>query len=179
MTPECFLEWMKALGVPLLAVVVSATVAVFSWWQVRIAREKLRRDLYDRRFAIYMAFHEMLVAFADKPYAYDFDPEMRKANAARAHSPLLLDMQLGNYLKGLHDEAFKLNTDRVLVSNPSMWTSPIEQGQKQAQLATGKLTFADKVPELVQEFEHFLKLDDFSKHKRKKRRVACSSSVLA
>jgi|SRR5579872_6007756 len=169
MTPECFLEWMKALGVPLLAVVVSATVAVFSWWQVRIAREKLRHDLYDRRFAIYMAFHELLVAFVDKPYEYDFDPELRKANAARAHSPFLLDMRLGNYLKGLHDEAFKLNADRALVSDPSMWASPIEQAQKGAQLATDKLTFTERVTELVHEFEYFLKLKDFSKRKREQR----------
>jgi hypothetical protein len=168
MTAECFLEWMKALGVPLLAVVVSATVAVFSWWQVRIAREKLRHDLYDRRFAIYMAFHEMLVAFADKPYAYDFDPELRKANAARAHSPFLLDMQLGNYLKGLHDEGFKLNVAKDLLRDQSSWT-PAERAQKGSQLGTDKLTFANKVTELVQEFEHFLKLKDFSKHGRKKR----------
>jgi len=93
MTAQCSLEWAKALGVPFLAVVVSGAVAVFSWWQVRIAREKLRHDLYDRRFAIYMAFHELLVAVSEKK---DWEPELRKAIAAWAHSPFLLDTQLGN-----------------------------------------------------------------------------------
>jgi hypothetical protein len=77
-------------------------------------------------------------------------------------------MQLGNYLKGLHDEAFKLNVAKDLLRDQSSWT-PAERAQKGSQLGIDKLTFADKVPELVQEFEHFLKLKDFSKHERKKR----------
>ena len=46
MTAQCLMEWAMASGVPLLAVVVSGVsvlaVSVFSWWQMRIAREKLR-----------------------------------------------------------------------------------------------------------------------------------------
>src|SRR5580704_1784783 len=80
MTAQCLMEWAKASGVPLLAVVVSGVsvlaVSVFSWWQMRIAREKLRHDLYDRRFEIYMAFHELLVAVVEKD---NVDAELRKA----------------------------------------------------------------------------------------------------
>ena len=83
MTAQCLMEWAMASGVPLLAVVVSGVsvlaVSVFSWWQMRIAREKLRHDLYDRRFAIYMAFHELLVAVVEKD---NVDAELRKAIAA-------------------------------------------------------------------------------------------------
>jgi hypothetical protein len=86
-----YLGWAKALGIPALA----AAIAFGSWWstrssnrwQVKIAREKLKHDLYDRRFAIYMAFHDLMVAVAEKS---DIDAELRKANAARAHSPLCL-----------------------------------------------------------------------------------------
>ncbi len=87
-----YLDWVKALGLPALAL----AIAFASWWssrssnrwQVRIAREKLKHDLYDRRFAVYMAFHELMVAVAEKS---DVDAELRKANAARAHSPFLVD----------------------------------------------------------------------------------------
>jgi len=72
------------------------------------------------------------------------------------------------YLKALHTEAFSLNATNKLVRDPSVWT-PAERVQKASQLGTDKLTFANKVTELVQEFEHFLKLKDFSKHERKKR----------
>lgn len=160
MNAQCFLGWAKASGVPLLAVVVSGAsvlaVSVFSWWQVRIAREKLRHDLYDRRFAIYMAFHELLIAMLEKT---DVDPELRKANAARAHSPFLLDAKLGRYLERMHTEAFRINATNKLVFEPSL--AAADRVQMAAQLGSDKLTFADRMTELVREFERFLKLRDF------------------
>ena len=59
--------------------------------------KNLRHDLYDRRFAVYMAFHELLVAVVEKD---NVDAELRKAIAAWAHSPFLLDAKLGDYLVG-------------------------------------------------------------------------------
>jgi hypothetical protein len=162
MVVQHFWEWAKASGVPLLAVVISGVsvmaVSGFAWWQVRIAREKLRHDLYDRRFSIYMAFHELLVAVLEKT---DVDPELRKANAARAHSPFLLDARLGDYLEKLHAEAFRINATNKLVFERSLPTP--ENIQLAAQLGSDKLTFANGVTELVREFERFLKLRDFSK----------------
>jgi len=160
MTAWCLMEWAKALGLPLLAVAVSVasvlSVSVFYRWQVRIAREKLRYDLYDRRFAIYMAFHELLVAIPEKD---DVDPELRKANAVRAHSPFLLDAKLGGYLEGLHTEAFRINATNKLVREPSPPT--VERVQMVSQLSSDKLNFSNRVTELVREFERFLKLTDF------------------
>jgi hypothetical protein len=157
------MKWAKALGLPLLAVAVSVASFwsgyLFSRWQVRIAREKLRHDLYDRRFAIYMAFHELLVAISEKD---DVELELRKANAARAHSPFLLDAQVGVYLQGLHKEAFRINETNKLVRGPDLWP-PVERAQKRSQLVSDKLHFANSVEELVQKFERFLKLTDFSK----------------
>jgi hypothetical protein len=145
-----------------LAVVVSGAsvliVSVFSWWQVRIAREKLRHDLYDRRFALYMAFHELLVAFTEKD---DVDAELRRANAARAHSPFLLNAKLENYLKGLHAAAFQLNGLNELALKGLLGRA--ETADLVLKLGPQKLDFADRIPELVREFEPFLKLRDFSK----------------
>ena len=103
------LEWLKASGIPALA----AAIAFASWrstrssnqWQVRIARQKLKHDLYDRWFAVYMAFHELMVAFTEKK---DVDTELRKANEARAPSPFLFDTEATEYFAGLHTEAFRL-----------------------------------------------------------------------
>ncbi len=150
--------WTKALGVPFLAVAVSFASYWSGRWQVRIAREKLRHDLYDRRFAIYIAFHDLLVAFTEKA---DVEAELRRANAARAHAPFLLDPQLGPYLEKLHDEAFRINAESELVRGRSDW-SPAEQAQRASQLGSDKLTFANRVPELVQKFE-CLRLTDLSR----------------
>jgi hypothetical protein len=162
MTAWGLLGWAKAFGLPLLAVAVSCAsvlaVSVFSWWQVRIAREKLRHDLYDRRFGIYMAFHELFVAICEKD---DVDPELRKANAARAHGPFLLDAKLATYLEGLHREAFRINATNKLIRDPTL--VPLELIRQASQLGSDKLNFANRVAELVREFERFLKLRDFSK----------------
>jgi len=164
MTAHCIMEWVKASGVPLLAVGVSGmsvlVVAVFSFWQVRIAREKLRHDLYDRRFAIYMAFHELLVAVVEKD---NVDAELRKAIAAWAHSPFLLDAKLGDYLVELHKEAFRIAAMPKLIRDLS--SMPIEQVKMAATLGPDKLAFGGRLTELVREFESFLKLKDFSKRR--------------
>ncbi|MGA2902670.1 MAG: hypothetical protein ABSD98_02485 [Candidatus Korobacteraceae bacterium] len=153
MTAQCLMEWAKALGLPLLAVAVSGAsvlaVSVFSWWQVRIAREKLRHDLHDRRFAD------------------DVETELRKANAARAHSPFLLKA-LGVYLEGLLKEAFRINATVKLLRDPN-WTqcqTPAQIDQQASQLSSDKLNFADRMAKLVEKFEHFLTLRDFSKPTR-------------
>jgi hypothetical protein len=156
------LEWTKALGLPALAVAVAFASCLSGYllgrWQVEIAREKIRHDLYDRRFAIYMAFHELLTAFTERP---DVEPELRKANAARAHSPFPLDSGLTEYLGGLHTEAFRMNAESKLVQDPSMW-SPQERVKRSAQLSQDKLTFANGIPELVSKFA-CLRLSDLQK----------------
>jgi hypothetical protein len=59
------LEWLKALGPLLLTVVVAYVTWHFQQWQVRLEKEKLGHQLYDRRFAIYKAFQKLLIALVD------------------------------------------------------------------------------------------------------------------
>ena len=156
-----YLEWVKALGLPALAL----AIAFASWWssrssnrwQVKIAREKLKHDLYDRRFAVYMAFHELMVAVAEKS---DVDTELRKANAARAHSPFLLDPDVTQYLEYRHAEAFRINATQNLFGDPGMG-SRAEQIEMASQQGSDKLAFANRIPELVEKFK-CLRLTDFS-----------------
>ena len=155
------MEWSKALGIPALAVSVAFASCLSGYllgrWQVRIAREKLRHDLYDRRFAVYMAFHGLLVAVTEKS---DVDTELRKANAARAHSPFLLDSEVTQYLDGLHRKAFRINQEAKLLQDPSMW-SPEERAKRGSLLGSDKLALANRIPELVEKLG-CLKLSDLS-----------------
>lgn len=50
------LDWVKALAPSSVALAVLVVTGLFYYWQVRLAKQKLRHDLYDRRFAIYTAF---------------------------------------------------------------------------------------------------------------------------
>jgi hypothetical protein len=151
-----WIEWAKALGIPILAVAVSFATYRSGRWQVRIAREKLRHDLYDRRYAIYMAFYHLLAAIGEKD---DIDAELREANAARAQSPFLLDRRLRAYLDRLYKEAFRINVESRLVHEQNLWSR--ERTARASQLGSDKLNLAGRTRELIQEFE-CLRLTDLS-----------------
>src|SRR5208282_4349068 len=51
---SCWTEFALRLAVPVATVLVAAFVAAITWHQWRINREKLRLDLYQRRFEIYL-----------------------------------------------------------------------------------------------------------------------------
>jgi hypothetical protein len=154
-------EWAKAFAGPLAtvlaALVVTFVTAFFAWRQWIVAKEKLRHDLYDRRFAIYTAFHKMLVAIVEKQ---DIEAELREANAARAQSPFLLDKQLGIYLEELGKEAFRINANTKLYTDPSF--APAERAARIAQLGSDRLYLCNRIDEMAKEFSRFLRLKDFS-----------------
>lgn len=150
------MEWAKALGIPILAVAVSFATYRSGRWQVRIAREKLRHDLYERRYAIYLAFHDLLVAIAEKD---SVDVELERANAARAQSPFLLDRRLGPYLDRLYKEAYRIQAENKLVYEQNLWSR--ERSARASQLGSDKLHLAGQMRELIHEFE-CLRLTDLS-----------------
>ena len=90
MTASCILEWLKAIGPVAVALAVLIATCWFYRWQIRLAKQKLRHDLYERRFAIYAAFRELLLAFIEKG-----DDEImaafRKASIARFEARFVLD----------------------------------------------------------------------------------------
>lgn len=161
-----FTESLRALPFPPLTVTVSCMAVAFSWLayrgQLSVQKEKLRYDLYDRRFAIYMAFHRLLLAVAENDNA---ENELREANAARAHSPFLLDLATAAYLQGLHDQAFRVDKTKTLVCKPDFATVQ-ERAVMATQLAKDKLALLNRVSELSQRFEPFLRLRDFSRRRR-------------
>ena len=158
-----WLELAKAFAAPFATVVASIVVAsvtaCFAWRQWIVAKEKLRHDLYVRRFAIYMAFHKLLVAVVEKQ---DVEAELREANAARAQSPFLLDEQLGAYLEKLHTEAVRIKETGKLCLDASNFSSPAERTTKAAQLGHDKLSFLDAIGNLAEEFSRLLRLKDFA-----------------
>jgi hypothetical protein len=151
-----WVEWAKALGIPILAIAVSFATYRSGYWQVRIAREKLRHDLYERRYAIYLAFHDLLIATAEKD---DVGDELRLANSARAQSPFLLDRRLGPYLDRLYKEAFRIHMESKVVYEQNLWSR--ERTARASQLGSDKLHLAGQARELIHEFE-CLRLTDLS-----------------
>jgi hypothetical protein len=151
-----WVEWAKALGIPVLAIAVSFATYRSGRWQVRIAREKLRHDLYERRYAIYLAFHDLLVAIGEKD---DVEEELKHANAELAQSPFVLDRRLGSYLDKLYKEAFRIHAESKMVYGQNLWSR--ERTARASQLGSDRLYCAGHVRELIDEFE-CLRLTDLS-----------------
>jgi hypothetical protein len=72
--------------------------------------------------------------------------------------------QYGVYLEELHNEAFRINATKKLVRDHNYLAAltPAERAQQSLQLESDKLNFANKITDLVREFESFLTLRDFS-----------------
>jgi hypothetical protein len=172
MDPICLLEWLKVLGPFLLAIVVAVATWKFQEWQVRLAKQKLRHDLYDRRFAIYLAFEELLLALPVKGED-EIKAAFQKAVIARLKARFLLaDQNTQAYLEALckevNDEvignfmfldAFK--QDATLKSDPQAVRDSLERGSR---LGIAKLKIPDRhLRELSEQFAKFLELTDFWK----------------
>jgi hypothetical protein len=152
-----WIEWAQALGIPSLAVAVSFATYRSGHWQVRISREKLRHDLYERRYVIYRAFHDLLIAIGEKD---DVESELKQANIARGQSPFLLDRRLRLYLERLYEEAFRIHMESKQVYEQNLWSR--ERSARATRLVSDRTQLAGRVQELIREFD-CLRLTDLSK----------------
>ena len=163
------LKWLKELGPFLLALAVFIATWQFQSWQVRLAKQKLRHDLYDRRFAIYFAFQELLLALLEKRDD-EIKAAFRKASIARLEAPFLLsDPDIQTYLENLCKQV----TDKVIGNimyrdgmRPPLEAMPPEIKQefveRVSQLGQAKLDIVQEHDgKLSEQFEKFLKLTDF------------------
>jgi hypothetical protein len=167
------LEWLKALGPLVLGVAVLWAAVWFQKWQVLLAKQKLRHELYDRRMVIYVAFRELLIALPEKGDD-DIKGLLRKAAVARFDAPFLLgdDPNIQAYL----DELCKRVTDDVIANinfldaardQGTLMTDPLavrEFTERASRLGTAKLDIPDRhLRELPQRFAKSLNLTDFWK----------------
>ncbi len=157
MTPSQWIEWAQVLGIPSLAVTVSFATYRSGHWQVRIAREKLRHDLYERRYVIYQAFHDLLMAIGEKD---DVESELKRANVARGQCPFLLERRLRLYLERLYEEAVRIHAESKQVYEQNLWSR--ERSARATRLESDRTNLAGRVRELIQEFD-CLRLTDLSK----------------
>lgn len=162
------LDWLKVLGPLLVAVAVLIATWWFQRWQVRLARQKLRHDLFDRRFAIYLAFRDFLLALLEKDN-HEVKARFRQMDIALAQAQFLLDdPQAEVYLRRLYDEATKKIISIIMFlenMGSSMGDPQIAQDiiDKDSQLGQNRLNFVEcHLGELPKRLKPSLKLTDFT-----------------
>jgi hypothetical protein len=172
MAATCILEWLKVLGPLLLAIVVAIATWQFQKWQVRLAKQKLRHDLYDRRFAIYLAFQELLLALPERGDD-EIKAAFRKAVIARLEARFLLaDPKIQAYLEALCKQVSDdvignimfldaVKRHGALMNDPQTCRDFAERASR---LSMAKISLPDRhLGELSEQFAEFLKLTDFWK----------------
>lgn len=175
MTASCILEWLKAIGPLAIALAVFVATCWFYLWQVRLAKQKLRHDLFDRRFAVYAAFRELLIAFieegSDEKGYREIMAAFRKASIARFEARFVLDdpkidAMLDALCKQANDDVisnimyFDAMRPHGTMNDPQISRDFAERADR---LAKAKLDLVGRYfEELPKQFEKYLKLTDFS-----------------
>jgi hypothetical protein len=168
--PICLLEWLKAIGPVAVALAVLIATCWFYRWQIRLAKQKLRHDLYERRFAIYAAFRELLLAFIEKGND-EIMAAFRKASIARFEARFVLDdPKIDATLDALCKQAtadvvsdimyFDAMKPHGTMGDPEISREFAERADR---LGKAKLDLVGRYfEELPRQFEKHLKLTDFS-----------------
>ena len=99
-------QYVQAVGTPLLAVVIAAFGAVLAWQQVKIARVRLQYDLYDRRFAVYEAARKFLAQVM--AYGHPSNDDIRSYVVGSADAGFLLNNDIASYLEKIRDRGSRL-----------------------------------------------------------------------
>jgi hypothetical protein len=167
----CIFEWLRALGPIVVALALFFVTWSFYRWQIRLAKQKLRHDLYDRRFAIYAAFRELLIALIEKSNE-EIMAAFRKASLTRIEAQFLfsdprLDVILDDLCKQVSEDVIS-NIMYINGMRPHLATSDPqtckEFAERVAHLGKAKLDiFGRYFEELPKHFADFLKLTDFSR----------------
>ena len=164
-TPHTVL-WVQAVG----SFLVAGAIGILAWrvsrGQLEVAREKLRYDLYDRRYEIFKSFQDLIVlVILDENY----EATHRQAVNTLATSRFLVNEQLQASLRAVRDEAATLYAERASLRDPLAWSDQKDRLHRQIVVTSTIMALTDRVEPLAKLFEPYLKLNDFS---RKPMRIA-------
>jgi hypothetical protein len=102
-----------ALLLPLATFFLSVAIGIVAWLQWRLAHNKLRLELFDRRYKIYEATSKFVDAIVNDA-AHDVDSYLNDFNAGTSNAEFLFDTDVLNYIKQIRTRAVGMRTARVL-----------------------------------------------------------------
>jgi hypothetical protein len=150
-TPSVWVTTLAALLTPVIAV----AAAFIAWQQWRTNRNKLKLDLFDRRFAIYDAartFIGQLLAGTHASDAQTFDFLSRTRDAE-----FILDKDIADYLfKQIYQRALTLTTLRSEMEGLPMGEERTNNVQRQREI---REWFLQQHEALAQAFSKYLALE--------------------
>ena len=98
---------MQMLG-PIATILVSLCVAYIAWQQWQVARNKLRLDLFERRYKIYEATRKFLGAIVQK--AFFTEIQLHEYNVGTSDAEFLFGIEIVACLNKIYERAISLQT---------------------------------------------------------------------
>jgi hypothetical protein len=154
----------------------------FNKWQQELAKQSLRHQLYDRRWAIYVVFRELMEALPGKADD-EIKAVFRKANFALLEIPFLFedDPDLQAYLGQLCTQVTDVvisETDLNTKNEDALYSAYVlydhgnqrahEFRERKKQYSAAKRKIHDEyLQQLPKKFGPFLNLTDFSKRRNR------------
>lgn len=108
----CFLERIAPSLLPIAAVFLSAAVALVAWLQYRVSRNKLRLDLFDRRYKVFEATRKFL------QIARFENTQLLLFKLDTADAEFLFESDVVDWLAEIREKAAHLITVRTLLARP-------------------------------------------------------------
>ena len=135
-----------------LAVLVSVLVAYIAYLQHKVARDRLKHDLYERRFAVYKAAQRLLTeVFQDADINYE---KLIRYVADTQAAPFLFGEDIFEYL-----DKIRKKTIRLLEASSVLTGLPI--GEERSEAAKSRMQIVkeltDEIPNLIPKFSPYLR----------------------
>jgi hypothetical protein len=132
---------------------IGCVTVYIAWQQAEIARNKLRLDLFDRRWVVFEAVMKLASIVLEKAdIRYE---QIRDFSIATKGVQFLFDQKLYDYCSELRKEALA-----VMAGNKEM--EPLAVGEKRTKIAAylnqRLLWFSDQLDEIPKRFAPFLKI---------------------
>jgi hypothetical protein len=158
--------YMQALGPLSATIAVACLSAYLVYQQIRVAREqamfareKLKHDLFDRRYEIYLAFERMIRCLMGQDGLGTDEENLLAANICAAQAVFILDEAMSDYLFDLHNTAFRKTKYPEVIKISDL--SPEVKQKQTTQWMEDTQTILHAIPVLSQKFRPFLQLKDF------------------
>jgi hypothetical protein len=95
--------------------VLAASVAIVAWLQWLVALNKLRLDLFDRRYKIYDTARKFIIQIVR--HANFDDSQLFDFAAGTSDAEFLFDADVVRFLGGIREHALKIRTARILLED--------------------------------------------------------------
>ena len=153
--------WLQGLVTAVPVLLIGLLAWFVSRGQLLVAKEKLRHDLFERRFTVFYTFQKYLLAVAAGEDTKELGAEVV---AALATARFLFDQDQFEFLRTTFMGTAQIGNMKPLLADPNAWATPLERITAMNKHANDTYALYDKIDEIGVKLASKLCLRDFGPH---------------